>query len=275
VATGVRMDRNDLVTVSLSGPLTLDRTTDLRGVLLRCLAECPSAVVVDLTGATVDSDLPLTVFPAVARHASRWPGAPVLLVVPPGPVGDRLAQRRRHRYLPIFPSREAAVGSLAEAGWPAPALRTGLSFAPEALPAARHLVVEACQSWGLSHLGGYAELIASELAGNAVRHAAPPLRLVAAARGAYLHIVVRDGTSLLPRQLPPAARDALSVVDHGLALVNAVATAWGCLRTAGGKAVWATLRTVPIGSPPLVRPRGRLRGVMARGPGLWRPSPAT
>src|SRR5256885_3529291 len=163
------MDRNDLVTVSLSGPLTLDRTTDLRGVLLRCLAECPSAVVVDLTGATVDSDLPLTVFPAVARHASRWPGAPVLLVVPPGPVGDRLAQRRRHRDPPIFPSREAAVGSLAEAGWPAPALRAGLSFAPEALPPARPLVGEACPGLGLSPPGGYAQLIASELARKAVR----------------------------------------------------------------------------------------------------------
>jgi hypothetical protein len=271
VATGVRIDRADLVTVSLSGPLTLDRTTDLRGVLLRCLAECPSAVVIDLTGATADSDLPLTVFPAVARHASRWPGAPVLLAVPPGPLADRLAHRRRKRYLPVFSSREAAVASLADAGEPAaPALRTGLPFALDALPTARRLVAQACQGWGLSHLAGYAELIASELAGNAVQHAAPPLRLVAAARGAYLHIVVRDGTPLLPSLLPPAARDALSVVDHGLSLVNAVATAWGCLRTAGGKAVWATLRTVPIGSPPLVRPRGRLRG-LAR----LRPLPAT
>src|SRR2546430_16089359 len=79
------MDRNDLVTVSLSGPLTLDRTTDLRGILLRCLAECPSAVVVDLTGATVASDLPLTVFPAVARPPSRGPRAPVPLAGPPRP----------------------------------------------------------------------------------------------------------------------------------------------------------------------------------------------
>jgi hypothetical protein len=154
-------------------------------------------------------------------------------------------------------------------------LRTGLPFAPDALHTARHLVADACQRWGLGHLAGYAELIASELAGNAVRHASPPLRLVAAARGAYLHVVVRDGTPLLPQLLPPVARDALSVADHGLSLVNAVATAWGCLRTAGGKAVWATLRTVPIGSPPLVRPRGRLRGVVALGPGRLRPSPAT
>src|SRR5438034_11368746 len=117
------MDRNDLVTVSLSGPLTLDRTTDLRGVLLRCLAECPTAVIVDLSGATVDSDLPLTVFPAVARHASRWPGVPVLLAVPPGPLADRLG-RRRHRYLPVFPDRTAAAASLAATTAP-PALRTG------------------------------------------------------------------------------------------------------------------------------------------------------
>jgi hypothetical protein len=270
VATGVRIDRNDLVTVSLTGPLTLDHSTDLRGVLLRCLAECPSAMVIDLTGATADSDLPLAVFPAVARHANRWPGAPVLLAVPPGSLADRFARRRRHRYLPVFPSREAAVASLADTGGFAPALRTGLPFTPDALPTARRLVGEACRGWGLAHLSGYAELIASELAANAVRHAAPPLRLVAAARGAYVHIVVRDGTPLLPRLLPLPTRGVPPIVDHGLALVDAVATAWGCLRTAGGKAVWATLRTVPIGSPPLVRPRGRLRSL-----GLWRPSPAT
>src|SRR5207237_5365258 len=177
---------------------------------------------------TADSDLPLTVFPAVARHASRWPGAPVLLAVPPGPLADRLADRR-HRYLPVFPSREAALASLA--GTTAtPALRTALPFSPDALPAARHLVTAACAGWGLGHVGGYAELIAAELAGNAIRHAAPPLRLVAAARGAYLHIVVRDGAPLLPRLIPPTVRDALSVVDRGLSLVNAVATGWGCLR---------------------------------------------
>ena len=269
MTTGVRLDGTDVVTVSLTGPLTLDGSTDLRGLLLRCLAECPTAMIIDLAGATVDSDLPLTVFPAVARHASRWPGAPVLLAVPPGPVADRLT-RRRHRYLPVFPDREAALASLAGAATAPPALRTGLPFSPDALPVARHLVTAACAGWGLGHLGGYAELIAAELAGNAVRHAAPPLRLVAAARGTYLHIVVRDGTPLLPRLIPPPVRDALSVVDRGLSLVNAVATAWGCLRTAGGKAVWATLRTVPIGSPPLVRPRGRLSGL-----GRLRPSPAT
>ncbi len=249
MAMGPRIDlAGDVITLSLSGPLTLHRVPEVRGLLLRCLTECPAALVVDLSDLVVDSDLPLAVFPAVARRVRAWPGAaPILLCVPPGPVADRLARWRRRRYLTVHGSRDEALAAVGDP-YLAPAVRAELPFQPEAQAEARRLVTEACGQWGLADLSPPAELIVSELAGNAVRHAAPPLGLVTAARGAYLHIVARDSSPEPPRVLAPSGGDPV-VRDHGLHLVDAVATAWGWLRTAGGKAVWATLRKEPRRSP--------------------------
>ncbi len=251
--TEVRIDRTgELITVSLTGPLTLDGVARVRGILLKCLADCPTAMIVDLTGLTVDSDLPLTVFAAVARHARAWPGvAPMLLCARPGPVADRFARWRLGRFLPIHAGPEQAAAALDAPAEALPAIRVELPYGPEAQPEARRLVGDACLVWELPHLREPAELIAVELAGNAVRHGAPPVGLVAAARTTYLHIVARDASSEQPRTVDPGVPDRMSTAGQGLRLVDAVATAWGCLRTAGGKAVWATLRWEPVGWPRL------------------------
>src|SRR2546430_36537 len=73
--TDVRVHRTGaLVTVALAGWLTLETAPEVRGVLLKCLTDCPSGLVVDLRDLVVDSDLPLTLFPTIARQAPSWPG---------------------------------------------------------------------------------------------------------------------------------------------------------------------------------------------------------
>jgi hypothetical protein len=259
--TDMRIDRTgELVTVSLTGWLTLEGVAQVRGVLLKCLADCPTGMVIDLTGLIVDSDLPLVVFPTVARHARAWPGGPLMIVcVPPGPLAERFAGTRLNRFLPVRESPAAALAALSLPGEPPPALRVDLPSGPEAQAEARHLVAEACREWEIPHLAGPAELIAAELAGNAVQHGAPPYGLVAAVRTRYLHIVARDGSPKLPTLARSTARDGLSVRSQGLRLVEAFATAWGSLRTAGGKAVWATLRREPVGSGRLAGPPWQVR----------------
>jgi anti-anti-sigma regulatory factor len=254
--TDVRIHRTgELVTVVLTGPLTLDLVPRVRGILLKCLADCPIGMVVDLTGLTVDSDLPLVVFPTLARHARAWPGGPpVIVCAPPGPVAERFARTRFDRFLSIRESPAEALAALSRQDEPPPALRVELPSGPQAESAARHLVVEACQRWEMPGLAGPAELIAAELAGNAVQHGAPPYGLVAAARTRYLHIVARDGSPELPTLARSTVRDDLSVRTQGLLLVEAFATAWGALRTDGGKAVWATLRREPVASRRLAWP---------------------
>jgi Histidine kinase-like ATPase domain len=242
----------ELVTVLLTGMLTLEGVPRVRGILLKCLADCPTGMIIDLSGLRVDSDLPLVMFPTVVREARAWPGAPpVVLRVPPGPVADRLAQWPVRRLLPVCDSWRHALAALGAPDPVPPALRVELPPGPAAQSQARLLISEACLDWGLPQLCTAAELIASELAGNAVRHGRPPLSLVAAARTRYLHIVARDGSPKLPHRIDPPAPDKLPLSGYGLRMVEAVATAWGCVRTGGGKAVWATLRRDGVGWPRL------------------------
>ncbi|TMM37826.1 MAG: ATPase [Actinobacteria bacterium] len=260
--TDVRVARTgELVTVVLTGMLTLEGVPRVRGILLKCLADCPTGLIVDVSGLHVDSDLPLVVFPTVARQARSWPGAPpVLLCAPSGPVADRFARWNLGRMLPVHEDWASAVAALDEPEPGPPALRADLPFGPDAQRQARRLVSTACLEWGLPQLCMAAELIASELTGNAVRHGAPPLRLVAAARTRYLHIVARDGSPRPPRPVdPPPVPYALASGGYGLRLVDAVAATWGFVRTAGGKAVWATLRREGVGWPRLLRTARLLR----------------
>ncbi len=84
-----------------------------------------------------------------------------------------------------------------------------------------------------------AELLASELATNVVRHARTPFEVAVDERGDAVRIVVRDDDPALP-----AARDAGPGDDtgRGLTLVERVARRWGVTRIPGdGKAVWFDL----------------------------------
>jgi anti-anti-sigma regulatory factor/anti-sigma regulatory factor (Ser/Thr protein kinase) len=240
--------RDELVIVRLDGPLTARTAPVVRGVLLKGLAECPTALIVDVGRVDVDSDLPLTVFRAAQRQAAQWPGIPVLLCRPGPALADRLANRAMARHLAVHASLEDAIAALKRPMRAQPAVRADLPATAHAGRQARELVVEACRGWGLDHLVDDAEVITSELASNAVRHARPLLQLVVATRGDYLHIAVRDGSESAPRVAvvsggaPADGRGP----GHGLRLIDALATAWGSLPTADGKVVWATLRARPI-----------------------------
>jgi len=238
----------DVTTVWLRGELDLATTSAVRTVLLKCLADCPTGLIVDLSRMTTDSDVPMTVFTTVARRAMQWPGIPLLLCAPTTSVADRLSRGAVARYLTVHPTREEALAALGSAVASSRTVRTPLTTGLECSGFARHVVAEACAAWGLGDLSGEAQLIASELATNAARHASPPVGLLAAIRGVFLHIVVRDGSPVPPPELSTLpGSDETSLADHGrgLHLINAFATSWGSMPTAGGKAVWATLRIHP------------------------------
>jgi anti-anti-sigma regulatory factor/anti-sigma regulatory factor (Ser/Thr protein kinase) len=253
----------DVATARLDGELTLASAPKVRERLLKCLADCPTGVVVDVSGVTVDSDLPLIVFAAVARRAAQWPGVPLLLYGPTGDLADRLARRAVGRHLPVYATRTAALAALGSTPHPIRTVRADLAAGLHAAAQARRVVADACHGWQLTDLVGDAELIVTEMASNAVRHGVPPVRLLVALRGPYLHIVVRDGSPSPPE--PYDATGSLAALrdhGHGLYLVEAVSTAWGSLASADGKAVWATLRAEPIGPSPEadVRPFSRGHG---------------
>jgi len=80
--------------VAVRGRLDLRGTPALRVALLKCLADQPRALLVDLSELELGEPASLAVFTSVTAQAGRWPGTPVLLCEPP-PGTRELLERRR------------------------------------------------------------------------------------------------------------------------------------------------------------------------------------
>ncbi|MEV7082701.1 SpoIIE family protein phosphatase [Streptomyces sp. NPDC093516] len=116
-----------------------------------------------------------------------------------------------------------------------------LALDPAEAGRARAVVREQLHDWGLTELAAPAELLASELVTNAVRHSrARPvaLRLV---RGDTLLCEVDDDGHELPTLLSAGPLDDRG---RGLRVVSTLARQWGTSRTGAGKTVWFEL-TLP------------------------------
>ncbi len=227
--------------VRLDGVLTVTTAPHVRLTLLKCLAEQPDALLVDLAGLRVDEARALSLFTAVTRQAAMWPGTPLLLCAPTAATRALLA-RGGYGTPPVFATVDSALAAgRGRASMP--------SMTDELLPVvgaarqARDRVTEACARWDLPALVGPASVVVSELVSNAVAHAHTMIALRLSLRRRYLHIAVRDGSSEEPRL---ATTSPLAPgTGRGLLLVDAIARRWGSLPTTGGKVVWAVLSTDP------------------------------
>lgn len=117
-----------------------------------------------------------------------------------------------------------------------------------AVQPARAFTAAVLSEWGLDALIPDAVLIASELAGNAVRHGCPgpaaPVDLAWACQPGELLCVVTDWSAEPPVQAEP---DLGSEAGRGLQIVAAFADAWGwSLLGPDRKAVWATVGIPPV-----------------------------
>jgi anti-sigma regulatory factor (Ser/Thr protein kinase) len=110
-----------------------------------------------------------------------------------------------------------------------------LSPEPREVGRARRLIRKQLAGWGLAELSRNVELMVSELVTNAVRHAHEgdvELRLV---RSDTLLCEVSDDDHALPTLLSASSEDEFG---RGLGVVSSLASEWGSIRTAAGKAVW-------------------------------------
>jgi anti-sigma regulatory factor (Ser/Thr protein kinase) len=238
VGCAVRDDGHNRLVAVLTGDLGLLDIVPLRVSLMKCLAEQPDALLVDLAGLAVSEPLALAVFAAVHRQAARWPGTPVLLYA---------AQPRTHTLLtggalnrlPLFATREAARAHAGSARQTLPSLTDELLPISGAARQARNVTTEACLRWDLPQLVAPAGLVASELVSNVVDHAHTMMTLRLSLRRRFLNIAVSDGSSAEP--VAPGAQPLDGPGGRGLFLVQATARSWGWLPTEGGKVVWAAL----------------------------------
>jgi anti-sigma regulatory factor (Ser/Thr protein kinase) len=97
--------------------------------------------------------------------------------------------------------------------------------------------------WDLDHVRYRVELLITELATNATRHARTPYSVGLSLTGSELRGEVTDANPLPPHVDEEATADATG--GRGLRLVNEVADAWGYDRHYYGKTVWFVLNLAP------------------------------
>jgi hypothetical protein len=131
--------------------------------------------------------------------------------------------------------------------------RVLLPNSPTSADIARRFVHDSCVLWGHPELTGDAAALLGELVGNTVTHTGSVARIRVELRRGLLSVAVYDDDPRPPLPLGDGDRDGdeARVGEHGLALVDRVAAAWGCSPTLpGGKVVWATLRVPGQRRPP-------------------------
>jgi anti-sigma regulatory factor (Ser/Thr protein kinase) len=128
----------------------------------------------------------------------------------------------------------------------APSLHLDLPMAEQAAALARRALRSSLLAWGITDEDWVYDvlLLCSELVGNAVRHGTPGLALRARLEGAHLTLRVSDGSSMVP-----APREDPGESGRGLAIIDALADAWGVSPRADGKCVWVS-RALPVSATP-------------------------
>ena len=225
--------------VRLSGVLDVRTYPVLRDALLKCAADQPRAVIVDLDELEIVGDHLTSVFVTVWLRISEW--STVRLVVVPGPAHGSLSRYGpMRRFLSVRPT---VLAALAELGEPPPRRRTELWLPPSPLSvrAATRFVADTCHNWEIEPLAASAVTAAGELVENAAEHARSPARLRLELRLGRLTVAVADDDAHpvsppRPGLRTPEPRSGLELVAH---LAHAIG--WSP-RQSGGKVVWAVLR---------------------------------
>jgi anti-anti-sigma regulatory factor len=230
-------DDADLLVARISGSLGRSEAVQVRIHLLKCLAEQPSALLVDMSELVVTDPLSLSVFSAVVRQAARWPGTPVLLCAPQ-PEAELMLAAAVYRRLPVFPSLDLARKHLGSGPYAAPSMTEELLPTFGAARQSRNVATEACLLWDLPALVGPASLICSEVVSNAVDHAGTMMTLRLSLGRRFFFIALRDGSTAEPVTRDPHTS---SERGRGLQIVSATAHSWGFLPAHDGKVVWASL----------------------------------
>ncbi|KUH88794.1 hypothetical protein AU186_19485 [Mycobacterium sp. GA-1999] len=108
---------------------------------------------------------------------------------------------------------------------------------PSAVRAARQFVNDRLKAWGRDAIIDNASLVVSELATNAIIHAASPFRVSISRTHAAVEIAVED----LSPDRPVLDRARQAAGGKGLLVVDALCSRWGVDAGPHGKSVWAEI----------------------------------
>jgi anti-sigma regulatory factor (Ser/Thr protein kinase) len=252
---------NGVWVVSFSGELTPVSMIEIRTTVLKCLIECPAAIVVDLHELQGEPELSLALLPTLQRRA-RDAGVR-LLYTAVEVLAERIRRDAARWFVEMYPTLAEAQAAAMQPGvhrW----LRIELTPGPLRSAEARAQVGYVCTAWGLDHVAHRARMIVSELVENAVKHADTGIDVTVTALRDLLHVRVRDRSTRLPVRREPDRRgpEPQPPPGEGLRVVEQHATTWGVTPTDDGKIVWATIRTRPV----VQKAPGRTRPIKAPRP---------
>ena len=169
--------------------------TVLYGLVHKCLAERPQAILLDLHAATpVDAMLPPVVLSVVNRAVARE-GARLILTGGAAVLSTLNLSGRRE--LSLYPDRREAERAAALA-MPPELLWWTLRAGAKVEEYTNAAVNEACLAWNIPDAREKLGLIASELVVNAVQHAGVPVEVNLSLQQGYAHLRVRGADPTSP-----------------------------------------------------------------------------
>jgi hypothetical protein len=239
--------------VCVNGRWSRRMNLDVYAVLRKCMAEHPSAVIVDLRQLNDPEAASAPMWLAAARAAATLrPAAQLVITLPPTrQLASRLRRLGAVRYLPLFATAWQARAAVATRMPLTDRLHlTELRPERSSVGTAGDLVSVACDAWELPALSAPGRVVMAELAANAVEHAGTDLAITVFRRGSGVYLAVHDGDSRLPRLVEPANPGSGRYPDgkgRGLWKVHNQASAWGARPAQGGKVVWAVIRPFRYG----------------------------
>jgi anti-anti-sigma factor len=222
--------------VRVDGELDVTGAVTLRRTVLKCLADEPAAIVLDLTGLTGTDDTGLTSLITLARAAAAWPAIPLVAHSASSALQERMRALAVTRTVTVVPDADAAATHLAAARGPG-SVRIDLITSHD-LAAVRDAVRRVCDRTGPRDVADTMEIVATELATNALCHAAGPRSVIISASLSHVQVAVRDHSD----DLPYVEHNAEGEHGRGMRIVEALSAAWGSTPTHDGKVVWAAMR---------------------------------
>lgn len=231
--------------IRLEGLLDLSSYASVRDCLLKCVAEQPRAVLVELGDLRVESVTLLSVFASVWMRTASWPAVPLRLAATREPIRSMLRSTAVVRFVGTHDTLAQAWASIDR---PPPRQRAELTIpsSPACGRKVRRFVRDMCLRWGLGSMCDDLTLVAGALVDDAVTDD-EWLGVRLELREDKLTVAVRCAD---PAVRQPSRGPLDSIGSRGLAIVAAIASAWGHAPTAdGGKITWGVLR-IPGYTPP-------------------------
>ncbi|MCV7156538.1 sulfate transporter [Mycolicibacterium brisbanense] len=227
--------------LNVDGVLDGSTYRELRDAVIKTALDEPRAVIVDVTDLQVLAESAWCVFTSARWHVSVWPDVPLILVCRNAGGRDAIRRNGITRYVPLYSTLESAHAAARSDDLEPPRrrARAQLPAVHSSLRRARQLVAEWLTNWSQADFIPVAAIVVDVLVENVLEHTLSAPRLIVESRDDAVTIAVSDDSRApaVRHEDPRRGGDTVS----GLAVIAALARAWGSTPTSTGKTVWAVI----------------------------------